>query len=85
MLLLALATAKKSAKSNDEPKKNLIAMAAQNTGLIRLNDETFDLITSPDRDWSAIVQFTALKSTYKCEPCKYVFLDLFLISVLFMC
>ncbi|GJJ12135.1 hypothetical protein Clacol_006376 [Clathrus columnatus] len=70
LLFFALVTAKKSAKNTDAVKEKLTLMAAQNNGVIKLNDDTFDLLTSTDRDWSAVVQFTALKSTYKCEPCK---------------
>lgn len=72
LLFLASSIAKKSAKTNDSTKENLIALAAKNNGLIRLDDDMFNLITSSDRDWSVMVQFTALTSTYKCEPCKYV-------------
>lgn len=72
LLFLASSIAKKSAKTNDSIKENLITLAAKNNGLIRLDDDMFNLITSPDREWSVIVQFTALTSSYKCEPCKYV-------------
>jgi len=39
---------------------------------LKLDSKAYDLLTSPDRDWSATIQFTALGPSYKCEPCKIV-------------
>jgi len=50
-------------------RDRLVALAAANNGIVKLDSETYDLITSPTRDWSAAIQLTALKS-FKCAPCK---------------
>lgn len=39
-------------------------------GVIRLNEETFELLTSSKRNYSALVQFTAMGKNMKCTPCK---------------
>ncbi|KAI0062272.1 dolichyl-diphosphooligosaccharide-protein glycotransferase [Artomyces pyxidatus] len=48
----------------------LVKLAAQNGGVIKLDAHTFDLLTSPQRDWSASIQFTAMDKRRKCNPCK---------------
>ncbi|KIJ44078.1 hypothetical protein M422DRAFT_252570 [Sphaerobolus stellatus SS14] len=75
MLLLSLlplfalsAFAAKNSASAD-PRDQLIALAAEGNGVIKLDDDTYNLLTSPSRNWSAIVQLTALNS-FKCGPCK---------------
>lgn len=75
MLLFALfpflvlsALADKKAK-NDEPLAQLISLAAQNNGVIKLNEDTFNILTAPSRNWSSTIQLTALNS-FKCLPCK---------------
>jgi len=66
LLALSVFAAKKSAP---DAKEQLVALAAANNGVIKLNDATYGLLTSPDRDWSAVIQLTALNS-FKCAPCK---------------
>ncbi|KAI5122956.1 hypothetical protein M0805_006835 [Coniferiporia weirii] len=44
--------------------------AASNDGVIKLDEQLFDLLTSPKRDWSVVVQLTALNKNMKCAPCK---------------
>ncbi|KAF7976318.1 hypothetical protein HWV62_7034 [Athelia sp. TMB] len=64
-LSLGLAAAKKS------PQEELTALAAAGNGVISVTDErTFDLLTLPNRNWSAAIQFTALDSKRRCGPCK---------------
>lgn len=48
----------------------LAALAAKNGGVIKLDSSLYDLITSSDREWSAVVQLTAMGDQFKCEPCK---------------
>jgi len=50
--------------------QQLVELAAQNNGVIKLNDKTYDLLTSPDRDWSVSVHFTALDKRRRCNPCR---------------
>jgi len=61
----ALAAKKASPDAHDQ----LVALAAANNGVIKLDDDSFGLLTSPNRNWSAVVQLTALKA-FKCAPCK---------------
>ncbi|KAJ3732976.1 dolichyl-diphosphooligosaccharide-protein glycotransferase [Lentinula guzmanii] len=57
------------AASNDG-KSKLVSLAASGNGVIRLDASTFDLLTSPSRDWSASIHFTALDKRRRCVPCK---------------
>lgn len=56
--------------AQDSPRQQLVKLAAKNNGVINLDAETFDLLTSPERDWSASIHFTALDKRRKCGPCK---------------
>jgi OST3 / OST6 family, transporter family len=56
--------------AQDSPRQQLVKLAAQNSGVIDLDAKTFELLTSPERDWSASIQFTALDKRRKCGPCK---------------
>ena len=56
--------------SQDTSRQQLVKIAAQNNGVINLDAKTFDLLTSPKRDWSASVLFTALDKKRRCGPCK---------------
>ncbi|KAF8590605.1 oligosaccharyl transferase subunit OST3/OST6 family [Ramaria rubella] len=57
------------AVAKQSSKEKLVSAAAANNGVIKLDDDTYNLITSPTRDWSAVIQLTAL-SSFKCAPCK---------------
>ncbi|KAI9510904.1 hypothetical protein F5148DRAFT_1298248 [Russula earlei] len=50
--------------------ERLVKLAAENNGIIKLDTTTFDLLTSPKRDWSASVHFTALDKKRRCGPCR---------------
>jgi oligosaccharyltransferase complex subunit gamma len=56
--------------AKDSAHKQLVKLAAENSGVINLDAKTFDLLTSPDRDWSASVHFTALDKRLRCGPCR---------------
>jgi oligosaccharyltransferase complex subunit gamma len=56
--------------AQDSPHEQLVKLAAANNGVINLDPKTFDLLTLPERDWSASIQFTALDNKRKCGPCK---------------
>ena len=51
---------------------DLEKLAAGGDGLIRLNQATFDVLTSPKRSWSASILFTALDPRRRCHPCTFV-------------
>lgn len=56
--------------SKESPHQQLTKLAAENNGVINLDPKTFDLLTSPKRDWSASILFTALDKKRRCGPCK---------------
>ena len=56
--------------AQDSPRQQLVKLAAANNGVINLDAETFELLTAPERDWSASIHFTALDKRRKCGPCK---------------
>lgn len=60
-----------AAMSKDQAHTELMKLAAANDGIITIDDRTFELLTMPNRDWSATVVFTALDPRRKCSPCKY--------------
>ncbi|KLT43845.1 putative dolichyl-diphosphooligosaccharide-protein glycotransferase [Cutaneotrichosporon oleaginosum] len=45
------------------------ASASARDGVVSLTAETFDELTSPDREWGATIVLTALPAGYKCAPC----------------
>lgn len=58
------------AASVEKAHAELVKLAHANSGMIKLDDRIFDLITTPKRDWSATIVFTALDPRRKCVPCK---------------
>lgn len=58
------------AASKDPIQQQLVDLAAAGNGLIKLDSQTYDLITFPNRNWSAAVQFTALDKKRRCGPCR---------------
>ncbi|KAF9533002.1 oligosaccharyl transferase subunit OST3/OST6 family [Crepidotus variabilis] len=51
------------------PHEDVLQLAASGNGLIKLNAQTYELLTSPKRTWSASIQFTAMDAKRKCAPC----------------
>ena len=58
--------------ASKSPKQQLVDLAAAGSGVINLNSNTFDLLTSPKRDWSVSVLLTALDKRRRCLPCRLV-------------
>ena len=59
------------AVAKGSPQEELAALAAAGDGDIRiLSERTFDMLTAPQRNWSASIQFTALDKRRRCAPCK---------------
>jgi oligosaccharyltransferase complex subunit gamma len=56
----------------DAEQDKLVKLAAAGKGVINLDEATFNLLTHPDRTWSAAIQFTAMDSRRKCIPCGHV-------------
>lgn len=65
--LQALAASSKSALHSQ-----LIDLAAQNGGVVPIDAALFEQITIKERDWSIVLQFTAMAPNMKCTPCRYV-------------
>lgn len=52
------------------PHEELIALADKSSGHIQLTPETFALLTTGPRDWSATVHLTAGSPKRRCAPCS---------------
>ncbi|KAI0362215.1 oligosaccharyl transferase subunit OST3/OST6 family [Trametes cingulata] len=50
--------------------EKLVQLAASNNGVIKLDENLYNLLTSPKRNWSASIQFTAMDPRRRCGPCK---------------
>lgn len=70
--LLALLLLPFSLAAKNSAHEQLVELAAAGNGVIKLNEKVYDLLTSPKRDWSASVHFTALSPQRRCAPCKSV-------------
>jgi len=59
------------ADTNSDIRSKFVARAAANNGVIQINSAEYDELTAADRDWSVVVELTALGSELKCAPCKH--------------
>src|SRR5262245_3265946 len=69
---LALLALSFSLVVSKDPQQQLIDLASANKGVIPLDEATYNLLSSPKRNWSASVQFTAMDKRRRCAPCKSV-------------
>jgi len=71
MRLFALVAAASAAlvAAKQSVHQKLVDLAAANNGVINLDSATYELLTSPERTWSASVEFTALQKKRGCHPC----------------
>ncbi|KAG8689008.1 oligosaccharyl transferase subunit ost3/OST6 [Ceratobasidium sp. 395] len=51
-------------------QQKLVSLAAKGGGIIKLDSALYDTLTASDREWSAVVQLTAMGEQFKCAPCK---------------
>lgn len=51
-------------------QQKLASLAAKNGGVIKLDTALYETLTASDREWSAVVQLTAMGDQFKCAPCK---------------
>lgn len=58
------------ALSKEQSHAELVKLASAGNGVIKLDERTFDMLTTPSRDWSATIVFSALDPRRKCGPCK---------------
>ncbi|TBU65726.1 oligosaccharyl transferase subunit OST3/OST6 family [Dichomitus squalens] len=59
-----------AAPSAESAHEQLVKLAAANNGLIKLDDNLYNLLTHPNRNWSASIHLTALDPRRRCAPCK---------------
>ncbi|KAJ7063323.1 hypothetical protein C8F01DRAFT_1250878 [Mycena amicta] len=69
-LLFSLLALPLALAASSETQQKLASLAAAGGGVIKLDADSFDLLTAPNRDWSASVHFTALDPRRRCMPCK---------------
>ncbi|KAJ7774600.1 hypothetical protein DFH07DRAFT_104674 [Mycena maculata] len=67
---LALFSLPLAIAADDATHQKLVSLAAAGGGLIKLDAASFELLTSPNRDWSASIEFTALDNRRRCSPCR---------------
>ncbi|KAI0780830.1 oligosaccharyl transferase subunit OST3/OST6 family [Trametes elegans] len=70
LLSLPFCLAASGAATTQANREKLAKLAAANNGVIKLDESTYNLLTSPKRDWSATIHFTALDPRRRCAPCK---------------
>jgi oligosaccharyltransferase complex subunit gamma len=68
--LCALAALSSLVAAQSDVHSQLVALAAANNGLIKLDATTYDLLTASKRSWSTSIQLTALDKRRRCAPCK---------------
>jgi oligosaccharyltransferase complex subunit gamma len=54
----------------DSLQAELANLALSQNGNIKLDAATFDLLTSPKRNWSTAIHFTAMDPRRRCGPCR---------------
>ncbi|KAI0797905.1 oligosaccharyl transferase subunit OST3/OST6 family [Abortiporus biennis] len=58
------------AASQQEIHAELVKLAAQNNGVIKLDERTYNMLTTSKRNWTSAVQLTAMDKRRKCIPCR---------------
>ena len=69
-LLLALLFLIGIVTAQDAKKEKLISMKDKETGIIRLNTQTYDRFVEGKRDYGIVVLLTALDPQFNCIPCR---------------
>ncbi|KAJ6561665.1 oligosaccharyl transferase subunit OST3/OST6 family [Mycena capillaripes] len=54
----------------DDAHQKLVTIAAAGGGVIQLDTASYDLLTTANRTWSASIEFTALQTRDRCDPCS---------------
>jgi hypothetical protein len=62
-----------TALADDAARAKFAKFAAQNNGIVKLNSQLHDEILAPGRDWSVIIQYTAMAKEMNCAPCAFVY------------
>lgn len=56
--------------ATSDAHSRLVELSKASDGPLRLDDKLFNLMTAPDRTWSASIQFTAMDKRRRCSPCR---------------
>ncbi|KAI9337187.1 hypothetical protein BD770DRAFT_401312 [Pilaira anomala] len=56
--------------AQDAKKEKLISLQDSNTGLIKLNSNSYERFTEGKRNYGLVVLLTALDSQFNCVPCR---------------
>lgn len=56
--------------AQDVKKEKLISLADSNTGVIKLNSNSYERFTEGKRNYGLVVLLTALDSQFNCLPCR---------------
>jgi dolichyl-diphosphooligosaccharide---protein glycosyltransferase subunit 3/6 len=60
------------AAANDATRAKFAKLAQANHGIVRLDSNLYEEIVAPGRDWSVVIEYTALGKEFGCSPCQYV-------------
>jgi len=69
-ILPFLALSAFSSTSAQTTREEFAAAAAKNGGIVKLNTKSFDALIGANREWSSVVQLTAMGSKFNCKPCR---------------
>lgn len=56
----------------DDARAKFVKLAQANNGVVKLDTKLHDEIVASGRDWSVIIEYTALGKDFNCAPCQYV-------------
>jgi hypothetical protein len=60
------------ATADDTTRVKFAKLAQANNGVVKLDSKLHEEIIVTGRDWSVVVEYTALGKEYGCAPCGYV-------------
>lgn len=69
LLLAALPFFLHLAAADDAARAKFVKLAQANHGVVRLDSKLHEEIIASGRDWSVVIEYTALGKEYGCAPC----------------
>ncbi|OBZ75117.1 Dolichyl-diphosphooligosaccharide--protein glycosyltransferase subunit 3 [Grifola frondosa] len=70
LLALLLAPLCLAAASTESTHAKLVQLAASNNGIINLDEHSYNMLTSPERTWSAAIHLTAMDPRRRSGMCR---------------
>lgn len=61
-----------SVLADDDARAKFAKLAQSNGGVVKLDSKLHDEIVKPGRDWSVVIEYTAMGKEFNCVPCAYV-------------